>query len=238
MNLERGREQRRMSAHLCTSAQHLSTHLFLWEGRGYPERAGEGRGIAGLWEQHSPITIYISLRTIRKPLSRSPAYFHAVIYFSVGKSPWCFSKNFNIALGKGGEKLLHCSSKAQEISNKLFFSICFCSWMLLSLQFLLFKLHSVHCSHWALFLLARQVIVQSFGCLPRRIIIVIKQAFLVRKWRRRYRIADFETLSLHWDPSFCNGQALLCSRRNLQWNMLLMGPVCLQKGEQGYFFEY
>jgi len=133
MNSERGRERRCMSVHLCTSAQHSSPHLFLWEGREYPECAEERGCIAGLWDWHSPITIYISLRTIRKSLSRSPAYFHTVIYFSVGKSPWCFSKNFSTAPGKGGEKLLHCSSEAQEISNRLFFSICFCSWMLLSL---------------------------------------------------------------------------------------------------------
>jgi len=77
-----------------------------------------------------------------------------------------------------------------------------------------------HCFYWL-----GKLLYKALGHLPGRIIIVIKQAFLVRKWRRRYRITDFETLSLHWDPSVCDGQAFLCSHRNLQWNTSLMGHL-------------
>lgn len=49
-----------------------------------------------------------SPRTIKKSFSRSPAYFHPVIYFPMGKFPCCFCRNFCIALGKAGEKLLQC----------------------------------------------------------------------------------------------------------------------------------
>jgi len=48
------------------------------------------------------------LRTTKQSFSRTPAYFHPIIYFPIGRFPWCFSRNFYTALRKGGEKLLHC----------------------------------------------------------------------------------------------------------------------------------